>query len=283
MSTPGATLTALAGRELPGRTRALDLDLDQVVAEAAPALAGAPAETVLDWTLATFARAEVALATSFQLDGMVVLDMALRLEPGLRVITVDTGRLPEATHELIELVRGRYGVKVEVVLPDAGEVAGMVTAHGPNLFYESPDLRLRCCDVRKVRPMRRSLQGMSAWVTGLRRTQGGERAGLQEVEIDPDSGGLVKVNPLARWTRDQVLAYVAAHHVPQSSLYAQGYTSIGCAPCTRAVEPGEDERAGRWWWESGAKECGIHYTLEVSGDGSTRLKAENDKQGGRNV
>ena len=267
---------ALSRRPGPG--------LDALVADAGPALAGAPAEEVLAWALTTFAPAEIALATSFQLDGMVVLDLALRLQPRLRVITVDTGRLPQETHDLIEEVRGRYGVEVEVALPDAGDVAAMVTRHGPNLFYEAPELRLRCCDVRKVQPMRRSLRGMSAWVTGLRRSQSGDRAGLMEVELDADSGGLVKVNPLARWSREEVYAYVARHRLPQSALYAQGYTSIGCAPCTRAIEPGEDERAGRWWWESGAKECGIHYAMEVTGDGETRLTTgSNRTQGGRNV
>ena len=122
--------------------------------------------------------------------------------------------------------------------------------------------------------MRRSLVGKSAWITGLRRTQSGERAGLPEVELDADSGGLVKINPLAGWSRDQVRHYIEDNRVPTSALYAQGYTSIGCAPCTRAVEPGEDERAGRWWWESGAKECGIHYSLEVNEDGTTQLKTQ---------
>jgi len=136
----------------------------------------------------------------------------------------------------------------------------MVRRHGPNLFYGSVEARRRCCHVRKVEPLRRALSGFDAWVSGLRRDQSPSRASTPKVEIDRSNGGLVKLNPLADWTAERVRDYVDENRVPCHPLYERGYTSIGCAPCTRPVEPGEDRRAGRWWWESAAerKECGLH-------------------------
>ena len=199
-----------------------------------------------------------AVATSFQKEGMVVADMAWRILPGVRVFTLDTGRLPEETHAMIETVRERYGIAVEVVLPDAAEVAAMVAEHGPNLFYRDREFRSLCCEVRKVRPLERKLATLSAWATGLRREQSAARAAVPKVET---SGAALKISPLADWTAAQVDDYIRIHRVPVHPLYARGYASIGCAPCTRAVEPGEDERAGRWWWERDAvKECGIHFS-----------------------
>jgi thioredoxin-dependent adenylylsulfate APS reductase len=182
------------------------------------------------------------------------------------VFTIDTGRLPAETYAMIEEVRARYGVAVEVYLPDHAEVAAMVSAEGPNLFHRSVPLRLRCCEVRKVHPTRRVLRGLDAWITGLRRDQYTTRAAVEVVERDAEHDGIVKVNPLARWTEAQVWDYVRAHDVPVHPLYAQGYTSIGCAPCTRPVAPGESARAGRWWWETDApKECGMHCAVELVG------------------
>jgi len=207
---------------------------------------------------------------------MVLLDMAHRLNPSVLVFTIDSGRLPQATLDLVEEVRARYGVTVEVIYPDAGEVGEMVTTHGPNLFYSSPELRLSCCQVRKVRPLKRRLGGLDAWISGLRRQQNAERAAVAPVEVDAVHGGIVKINPLATWSGEQVMAYVEAHRLPRNALYARGYTSIGCDPCTRATEPGEDPRAGRWWWEQGARECGLHYDLQVGPDGSTRVATGRD-------
>jgi phosphoadenosine phosphosulfate reductase len=169
----------------------------------------------------------------------------------------------------MEEVRGRYGIRLEILYPDAGEVSELVTNHGINLFYESPELRLGCCGVRKVRPLDRKLATLDAWITGLRYDQNDARGDTAEVELDLAKGGIVKVNPLARWTRDQVLEYIDKHDVPRNALYSKGYTSIGCDPCTRAIEPGEDLRAGRWWWETGDKECGIHYEMKVNERGET--------------
>ena len=188
---------------------------------------------------------------------MVIVDLAARIAPGVRVFTLDTCRLPAETHRMIETIQKRYGIDTEIVLPDAAEMREMVSTRGENLFYESVDWRRLCCDVRKVRPLERKLAALRAWATGIRRDQSETRAHTPKVEL---SATPVKINPLADWTAAQVEEYTRANRVPVHPLYAQGYSSIGCAPCTRAVEPGEDQRAGRWWWEQDArKECGIHF------------------------
>ena len=215
-----------------------------------------PAQELLDWALKTYGR-NFCISTAFQLEGMVLVDMAARMSPDVRVITVDTGRLPEETHHMVDRVRERYGIRVEVVAPDPSEVQAMVERHGPNLFHRDVPLRMLCCEVRKVRPLERKLKEFRAWAVGLRRDQAESRAELNTVE---ERDGLLKLSPLAAWTREQVEDYIRRHDVPRHPLYDQGYASIGCAPCTRAVAPGEDERAGRWWWELDApKECGIHF------------------------
>ncbi|HSK78453.1 MAG TPA: phosphoadenylyl-sulfate reductase, partial [Thermoanaerobaculia bacterium] len=200
---------------------------------------------------------EVAICTSFQSEGMAILDMAWRIDPRVRVFTVDTGRLPQETYDVMEEVRQRYGVEVEVYFPDARQIEGMVRRFGPNLFQKAVEARLLCCNVRKVEPIRGVLEGLDAWITGLRRDQWASRANIRKIEVDHEHGGLAKINPLADWTLDEVKAYNIAHAVPEHPLYAKGYTSIGCSPCTRATAVGEDPRAGRWWWEKNApKECG---------------------------
>lgn len=234
------------------------------VTESAPveigAMADASAERALAWALERF-RGRIVLCTSFQMEGLVALDLAVRLDPRVRVITIDTGRLHEETYTMMETVRRRYGVAVEVLMPDPFDVKAMTLAWGVNLFYQSVEHRRRCCHVRKVEPLRTALRGVDAWITGLRRNAMPTRAAIRTVEIDTEHGGIVKLNPLADWTDAEVLAYVREHDVPRHPLYARGYRSIGCAPCTRAVVAGEDERAGRWWWEHGApKECGIHVS-----------------------
>jgi len=219
----------------------------------------ADATEILKWALAKFGRS-LAIATAFQAEGMVILDMAVRMSPDVRVFTLDTGRLPEETYRMIETVRKRYGVVVETVSPDAAQVEAMVGLHGPNLFYREVLLRNLCCEIRKVRPLERKLQELDAWVTGLRRHQNDARADVRKIE---SARGKLKLSPLADWRDDQVQAYVRQQDVPIHPLYKAGYRSIGCAPCTRAVQPGEDDRAGRWWWEQdAAKECGIHFTPE---------------------
>jgi thioredoxin-dependent adenylylsulfate APS reductase len=207
---------------------------------------------------------EAAICTSFQAEGMAILDMAWRIDPKVRVFTVDTGRLPQETYDVMEEVRRRYDVEIEVYFPDARQVETMVRRFGPNLFQRSVEARLYCCNVRKVEPIRGVLEGLDAWITGLRRDQWASRANIRKVEIDHDHGGLAKINPLADWTLEEVKEYNESHGVPEHPLSAKGFTSIGCAPCTRATRPGEDPRAGRWWWETNApKECGIHCPIET--------------------
>ena len=224
-------------------------------------------EAILEWALSAFGSQRLAFLTSFQVDGMAIIDMAWRLDRSIRVATIDTGRLPAETYEMIDRVRDRYGIDVEVTVPDPADVEPLIRQHGVNLFYESEALRVSCCEVRKARPLARLLEGFDAWVTGIRRDQAPSRADVAVVEADLEHGGKVKVNPLAYWTEDQVWQYVRAKNVPTHPLYAQGYASIGCAPCTRPITLGEDPRAGRWWWEqSDLKECGIHFSTNPDGE-----------------
>ncbi len=227
---------------------------------------GEEPQVVLEWALKTFGS-KIALSTSFQADSVALIDMAYEIEPNVRVFSVDTGRLPAETHELAERLRERYPLmNLEIISPNADEVGAMVTKHGPNLFQKQVDLRLLCCNVRKVRPLTKHLHGLDAWVTGLRRDQWASRTNIRKVEIDHDHGAIIKLNPLAEWTEEEVWDYIRERDVPYHSLYDRGFTSIGCAPCTRAIAPGEASRAGRWWWESNApKECGIHCSVESGG------------------
>jgi phosphoadenosine phosphosulfate reductase len=229
-------------------------------------------EDVIEWGLETFGD-RVAIVTALQADGMAVLDMAVRIKPDVRVITVDTGRLPQETYEFIEQVRAHYPkTQWDVLFPDSAEVEAMVRRRGVNLFRNSVEERMLCCQIRKVRPLVTALQGLDAWFTGLRRDQWATRAAIKKVELDHDHEGIVKINALADWEGDEVDAYLEANGVPVHPLYAQGDTSFGCAPCTRPVQPGENDRAGRWWWETGApKECGIHCPIET---GSFEHEAE---------
>ena len=216
------------------------------------------AREVIEWALTTYGGL-VAVSTSFQAEGMVILDMAHRVDPDVRVLTIDTGRLPQETHDLIDRVRERYGIRVEVLYPDRDDLSKMVTEHGTSPFYRSVSLRLLCCNLRKVNPLNRALKDLDAWISGLRRGQGETRSKTRKIEVDAAHGGVTKVNPLADWTYEQVWDYIKANDLPYNELYDKGYTSIGCAPCTRPTEAGEDVRAGRWWWEDGMpKECGIH-------------------------
>jgi phosphoadenosine phosphosulfate reductase len=222
-------------------------------------MSGAAPQEVLRWAFDNFPR--VAIVASFQAESSVLIDMASRIRADVNVLTLDTGRLPQDTYDMIDRVRDRYTIGVEVVSPDAGDLADMVGGHGVNLFYTSPDLRRLCCEVRKSRPLARALRGYDAWVTGLRRQQAATRSQTPVVAPDREHSGLTKIAPLAEWSKDQVWAYIREHDVPYHPLYERGYTSIGCAPCTRATTAGEDERAGRWWWEQGeVKECGLHWS-----------------------
>jgi phosphoadenosine phosphosulfate reductase len=179
---------------------------------------------------------------------------------------LDTGRLNQETYDCMDAIRQRYGVAVEVYFPDALKVQEMVRAHGLNLFYNSVELRKLCCATRKVEPLNRALKDLKAWITGLRREQAVTRAAARKVELDRDHGGILKINPLIDWSYDQVWDYIRKRNLPYNRLHDQSYPSIGCAPCTRAVKPGENLRAGRWWWEQPeTKECGLHMRGEGEG------------------
>jgi phosphoadenosine phosphosulfate reductase len=223
-------------------------------------------QEVIAWALETFARDRVAVCTSLQIDGMAILDMAWRIDPNVRVFTVDTGRLPQETYALVDQVRDKYGLDLEVYFPKTREVEALTHRYGANPFLESVPLRLTCCNIRKVRPLVRVLNGLDGWITGLRRDQWATRSNIRKIELDHDHGGIVKINPLADWTEEEVWDYLRANDVPYHPLYDQGYQSIGCAPCTRPVEPGQSARSGRWWWEKdGPKECGMHCAVETGG------------------
>jgi phosphoadenosine phosphosulfate reductase len=217
------------------------------------------AEDVLRWAFETFSP-NIALGCSFQAEGSVLIDMLHRLRGSdFRVFTLDTGRLNQETYDCMEALRQRYGIAIEVYFPAADKVEQMVQSHGLNLFYESIELRKRCCEVRKIEPLKRALSGLAAWATGLRREQTVTRSAVGKVERDEAHRGILKINPLARWTHKQVWEYIAAHDVPYNKLHDRGFPSIGCAPCTRAIKPWEESRAGRWWWENTEqKECGLH-------------------------
>lgn len=216
-------------------------------------------EAVLRWAFENYSR--VAIVASFQAESSVIIDIASRIRPDVRVLTLDTGRLPQETHDMLDSVRDRYGIAVDVITPDPSDVQQIVAAHGTNLFYTSVENRRLCCEVRKSRPLARALENLDAWITGIRRDQGPTRAGTQVVSVDDQHGGIAKIAPLADWSKAQVWDYIRKNDLPYHSLYDRGYTSIGCAPCTRPTSVGEDERAGRWWWEQdGIKECGIHWS-----------------------
>ena len=214
---------------------------------------------LLGWALERF-RPRIALASSFGAEDVVLIDLLMELDPRARVFTLDTGRLHSETYALAQALRDRYGLAIDVYFPRTEALEAMVRAHGVNLFYASVENRKLCCGVRKVEPLDRALEGLDAWITGLRREQAVTRGRVRKVEIDADHGGILKLNPLADWSWDRVWGYIRDRAVPYNALHDAGFPSIGCAPCTRAVRPGEDLRAGRWWWEqdAAAKECGLH-------------------------
>lgn len=202
---------------------------------------------------------DVAFACSFGAEDVVLLDLISRCAATVVVITLDTGRLPQETYDVMDACRKRYPLPIEVYFPDAAEVEGMVREHGLNLFRHSVELRKRCCEIRKIHPLRRALAGRKAWMTGVRREQADSRQQMAAIEDDAHFG-IKKFNPLIEWTEAEVWDYIRANDVPYNALHDRHYPSIGCAPCSRAITVGEDPRAGRWWWEQedGVAECGLH-------------------------
>lgn len=216
------------------------------------------AQEVLTRAAAEFGT-QLGLASSFGLEDMVLIDMASKLETPLTLFTLDTGRLHEETYETMEKVRTRYGMEIKTFFPDRKAVEALVRDKGFYSFRESVDNRKECCRIRKVEPLTRALQGFKGWVTGMRREQNVTRTDILKAQPDEGNPGLIKFNPLADWTEAQILEYIEANKVPTNPLHKRNYPSIGCSPCTRPIEPGEDIRAGRWWWENPEhKECGLH-------------------------
>ena len=198
------------------------------------------------------------LATSLLAEDMALTDIVLTEKLPISIFTLETGRLFSEAIEMIEKVKAHYGYDIEIYRPAAAAVDAYVRDKGLNAFYESLALRKECCGIRKVEPLNRALKGKAGWVTGQRREQGSTRVDLPEEQFD-EAHKMMKFNPIADWTWAEVLEYTEARGVPVNPLHARGYVSIGCEPCTRAIKPGEDPRAGRWWWEqSDSKECGLH-------------------------
>ncbi|MDR2787984.1 MAG: phosphoadenylyl-sulfate reductase [Candidatus Accumulibacter sp.] len=233
-----------------------------LAAPASPVNSGQVAERwrALRFRLAGIAERhpDAALASSLSAEDMVLTHAIFRADLPLRVFTLDTGRLHAETLGLLECIESAYGRSVEVYRPDERAVADYEAAYGAHAFYGSVELRRACCWIRKVEPLERALAGRSAWITGQRRAQAATREDLPEEEYD-GTFGLAKYNPLAAWNDEEIWKVIRAQGIPYNPLHDRGYPSIGCEPCTRAVRPGEDARAGRWWWESSnSKECGLH-------------------------
>jgi len=214
-------------------------------------------EEILVYFLNYF-KEKIALSTSLGLEDQVLTHLISQLNGKARFFTLDTGRLFPEVYDLIDRTAKKFGITVEVFFPDAGDVEAMVKEKGINLFYDNIENRKLCCHLRKIKPLLRATKGLDAWITGLRHQQSLTRKDLKTVEWDKNNG-LLKINPLIDWTEEQVWHYINRYNIPINPLHKKGFASIGCQPCTRAIESGEEVRAGRWWWENPeTKECGLH-------------------------
>ena len=242
----------------------LQTDIDSAAAQ----LKGRTPQEVLTWALGNYEK--ISLASSFGAEDVALIDMIAKIKPDAHVFTLDTGRLNAETYEVIAKVQQKYPqIQLRIMFPQAEAVEQMVSDKGINLFYDSVENRKQCCYIRKVEPLGRATKGLDAWITGLRRDQTANRSAMATVELDGDRN-IAKINPLIDWSNEDVWAYIHQNDVPYNALHDQNFPSIGCAPCTRAVEVGEDLRAGRWWWEMSNQECG----LDVNSDGDlVRAKA----------
>lgn len=219
--------------------------------------AGKQPEEVLAWFLQEY-KGNIGLASSLSIEDQVLTAILCGLETQPNIFTLDTGRLFPETYSLIERTNMTYGIKIQLFFPDYRELEKVVNENGVNLFYESIEKRRLCCHIRKMEPLRRAFSGLKVWICGLRHEQSVTRTGSKMVEWD-ENNQLLKLNPLIDWTEEQVWVYIRKNGVPYNKLHDQDFPSIGCQPCTRAVKPGEDIRAGRWWWEDPThKECGLH-------------------------
>ncbi len=219
---------------------------------------GVSAEEILHFGV-EFARGPLALACSFSVEDVVLIDLIRELEINVGIFALDTGRLHEETYEIAESVSERYGVQIDWYFPERDAVEDLAREKGLFSFRQSLENRHECCRIRKVEPLGRALANFSGWITGIRREQSITRAEVAPIEIDACHGDILKINPLVSWRETEVRDYAKRKRIPMNQLHNQGFPSIGCAPCTRAVKPGEDPRAGRWWWENPEhKECGLH-------------------------
>lgn len=220
------------------------------------------AQEIISWAIKHFGIYNISLSSSFGAEDQVLTDMLIKINHEVPIFTLDTGRLHQETYDLIDNTRKHYNKKIEILFPDSKEVEEMVNKFGPNLFYQSITNRKLCCEIRKVRVLKRKLSTLKAWICGLRREQSPTRTEVNAIEWD-ENFGLFKINPLVDWSEKQVWDYIKEHKVPYNQLHDQGFPSIGCECCTRAIKPGEDVRAGRWSWESpDQKECGLHAKKE---------------------
>jgi phosphoadenosine phosphosulfate reductase len=206
----------------------------------------------------------VVFSSSLGQEDQVLTDIIFKNDLPVKIFTIDTGRLFNETYELLDRTTARYKKPVHVYFPEATDVEEFVATKGINSFYESVDNRKGCCHIRKVKPLNRALKGAKVWITGLRAEQSGNRKDMPMIEWAEDKQ-LYKFNPLINWSYDEMIDYITKYNVPYNRLHDKGFISIGCAPCTRAIEPGEDARAGRWWWETSQKECGLHETVVKQG------------------
>lgn len=207
---------------------------------------------------------KVVYSNSLGAESMVLTDLIWTEVPQIEIFTLDTGRLHEETYNLIERLERRYQRRMKVYVPDPKSIETWVSQNGINGFYDSIENRQGCCHIRKIEPFRRAIAGAGAWVTGVRHEQSATRALARPIEVDEANGGIIKISPILDWTHEEIWAYIRARKLPYNPLHDKGYPSIGCAPCTRAVEPGADSRSGRWWWENAdSKECGLHPKIRV--------------------
>ena len=218
------------------------------------------APEILKWGFEKFGD-KMVLASSFGAEDVVLIDMMCKINRNLtRVFTLDTGRLNQETYDLIDKIRKKYEIIVDVYFPNASDIEKMVATKGMNLMYDSIENRKLCCNLRKIEPLKRALKQFDCWITGLRREQTVTRNKILKIEIDSLNNNIIKLNPLADWTNDEIWKYIHENDIPYNELHDKGYPSIGCEPCTRAIKKGEDPRAGRWWWENDVhKECGLHW------------------------
>jgi phosphoadenosine phosphosulfate reductase len=216
-----------------------------------------PPEALLSFFLERY-RGRIALASSLGIEDQALTHMIVAIDRSTPIFTIDTGRLFPESYSLIDKTNFRYDIRINVYFPAREPVETFVQQYGTNAFYESIDRRKQCCAIRKIEPLRRALSGLDVWICGLRREQSVTRTGVQTVEWD-EANGIIKINPLLQWSESDVWDYIRRNNIPYNALHDRGFPSIGCQPCTRAVAPGEDIRAGRWWWENPEhKECGLH-------------------------